>query len=108
MSKRTIAVPIAIVVVGAALYFSAQYAVETFISDAATRLAYQIRNEAAVLERSGERVRTFTHQPRTWPEGISGDFVDVPEDLAVSHRTGEATRVTMHVENGRILVSALE
>jgi hypothetical protein len=62
------------------MYLLAQYGVETFISDAATRLAYQIRDEAAGLRRSGLAIRTFEHWPKSWPEGISGDYrVEITE-----------------------------
>jgi hypothetical protein len=47
---------------------------ETFISDSATRLASQIRDEAAALRRSGEKTRTFAHHPRAWPDGLTGDY----------------------------------
>lgn len=47
---------------------------EVFVSDSATRLAYQIRDEAAALRRSGEKTRTFTHVPKSWPDGPSGDY----------------------------------
>ncbi len=47
---------------------------EALVSDSATRLAYQIRDEAAALHRSGEKTRTFAHYPRAWPDGPSGDY----------------------------------
>ncbi|HEX2861798.1 MAG TPA: hypothetical protein VHN79_09160 [Lacunisphaera sp.] len=56
---------------------------EVFVSDSATRLAYQIRDEAAALRRSGEKSRTFSHRPKAWPDGPPGDyrieFVGPPE-----------------------------
>jgi hypothetical protein len=56
---------------------------EVFVSDSATRLAYQIRDEAAALKRSGEKTRTFAHLPKSWPDGPAGDyrieFVGPPE-----------------------------
>jgi len=56
---------------------------EVFVSDSATRLAYQIRDEAAALRRSGEKTRTFEHRPKAWPDGPDGDyrieFVGPPE-----------------------------
>lgn len=48
--------------------------IEQLVSDSATRLAYQIRDEAAALRRSGEVTRTFTHQPKAWPDGLAGDY----------------------------------
>jgi hypothetical protein len=47
---------------------------EVFVSDSATRLAYQIRDEAAALRRSGETKRTFEHRPVAWPDGLEGDY----------------------------------
>ncbi len=56
---------------------------EAFVSDSATRLAYQIRDEAAALRSSGENTRTFEHRPKSWPDGPDGDyrieFVGPPE-----------------------------
>jgi hypothetical protein len=56
---------------------------ETFVSDSATRLAYQIRDEAAALRRSGAKTSTFEHRPKAWPDGPAGDyrieFVGPPE-----------------------------
>jgi hypothetical protein len=47
---------------------------EVFVSDSATRLAYQIRDEATALRRSGETTRTFVHRPKAWPDGLTGDY----------------------------------
>lgn len=47
---------------------------EVFVSDSATRLAYQIRDEAAALRAAGEKTRTFTHRPKSWPDGLTGDY----------------------------------
>ena len=55
-------------------YLVAEYGFETLFSDAATRLAYQIRDEAAELRHSGESTRTFVHKPWAWPDGITGDY----------------------------------
>ena len=79
LSTRIQRIPVPVLVVGAvilsgAMYMLAQYAIETFVSDAATRLAYQLRDEAAALKRSGETIRTFEHRPKAWPEGISGAY----------------------------------
>jgi hypothetical protein len=119
---------------------------ERFVSDAATRLAYQIRDEAAALRSSGAATRTFTHMPATWPDGISGDYrieivetrtsprpghrsigvarnlteptwyatsyhlnyVDVPQDVKVSHRRGEPTQVTLELKDGKVLLTRLD
>jgi len=47
---------------------------ERLVSDSATRLAYQIRDEAKTLLASGEATRTFEHAPATWPDGLDGDY----------------------------------
>jgi len=47
---------------------------EVFISDSATRFAYQLRDEAAALRHSGEKTRTFEHRPKSWPDGPAGDY----------------------------------
>jgi hypothetical protein len=128
-----------------AMYLLVQYGFKTLISDAATRLAYQIRDEAAGLRRSGAATRTFEHRPTAWPDGVSGDyrieitetatsprpghrsigvarnltgqtwyatsyhlnFVVVPKDLVVSHRTGEPTIVTLEMRDGQVLLTGL-
>ncbi|MES1166757.1 MAG: hypothetical protein ABUL68_02030 [Pseudomonadota bacterium] len=62
---------------------------EVFVSDSATRLAYQIRDEAAALRRSGETTRTFAHRPKSWPDGPDGDYrIEFigPADLADGRR----------------------
>ena len=74
MNKKTFLILLAFVLLSGALYLLVQYGFETFISDAATRLAYQIRDEAAALRRSGRITRTFEHRPKSWPEGIGGDY----------------------------------
>ena len=47
---------------------------EAVFSDAATRLAFQIRDEAVALKRSGQTVRTFEHRPWGWPLGVTADY----------------------------------
>lgn len=42
------------------------------LTDAATRLAYDIEREAGRLRTSGEASRTFDHRPRSSPAGCSG------------------------------------
>jgi hypothetical protein len=143
---KKILLAVAVVVLAAAAYTLAQYAIETLVSDAATRLAYQIRDEAAALKRSGQATRTFEHAPRAWPEGISGpyrieitetrtsprpghrsigvarsltgptrsatsyhlNFVEVPKDVVVAHQAGEATRVTLELKDGKVLLTDLK
>jgi hypothetical protein len=71
---KVLLILLGIVLLSGAMYLLAQYGFETLLSDAATRLAYQIRDEAAELRRSGKVTRTFEHRPRGWPEGIKGDY----------------------------------
>ncbi len=47
---------------------------ERVVSDSATRLAFQLRDEAAALRRSGKKSRTFEHRPKAWPDGPDGDY----------------------------------
>ncbi|HEY5552145.1 MAG TPA: hypothetical protein VIK52_09660 [Opitutaceae bacterium] len=49
-------------------------AVERVVSDSATRLAHEIRDEAKALRRSNETLRTFSHAPKAWPDGLEGDY----------------------------------
>jgi hypothetical protein len=72
--KKIVLILLGFVLLSGAMYLLAQYGIETFISDAATRLAYEIRDEAQALRRSGAAARTFEHRPKSWPEGISGDY----------------------------------
>ena len=140
--KRLLAVAVLLPVLGVL----GLYALEQVTGDAATRLAFQIRNQSLLLELSGESTRTFAHRPWSWPEGVSGDyridvkegprpsypgqrsigvarnwtetswyrtsyhmnFVQVPEDLSVSHRKGEITMVTLDNRDGQILLKRLE
>jgi hypothetical protein len=119
---------------------------ERLVSDAATRLAYQIRDEAAALRQSGQPSHTFAHHPVSWPEGVSGDYrieivetktsprpghrsigvarnltertwyatsyhlnyVEVPQDVTVSHRKGEPTMVTLEMKEGKVLLTRLQ
>lgn len=46
-----------------------------FMTDAATRLAYQIESEAKALRGSKETTRTFAHKPKSSPEGVTGAYV---------------------------------
>ncbi|MEW6320370.1 MAG: hypothetical protein AB1635_04705 [Acidobacteriota bacterium] len=72
----------------ATLIVAGPWIVETFVSDAATRLAYQIRDEAAALRVSGETRRVFTHHPRAWPDGVSGDYRIEIRETRTSPRPG--------------------
>ena len=70
------------------MYLLAQYGIETFISDAATRLAYKIRDEAAALRRTGQSARIFEHMPEALPEGIKGDYRIEITETSTSPRSG--------------------
>ena len=74
MSKKAIFILLGFAFLSGAMYLLAQYGIETFISDAATRLAYEIRDEAAALRRSGAPKHTFEHRPKAWPDGVAGDY----------------------------------
>ena len=50
------------------------YTLEYLTSDAATRLAFQIRNQSLLLTMSNQTTRTFTHSPASWPNGVSNDY----------------------------------
>src|SRR4051812_37963620 len=50
------------------------FAFEYLTSDAATRLAFQLRNQSFLLRMSGRPARTFTHSPASWPNGVSADY----------------------------------
>lgn len=50
------------------------YTLEFLTSDAATRLAFQIRNQSFLLRMLGQSTRTFTHSPVSWPNGVSSDY----------------------------------
>lgn len=145
MNKKALLILLALVLLSGAVYLLLKYGIETFISDTATRLAYRIRDEAA-LRRSGAATRTFEHRPKSWPEGVSGDyrieiietktaprpghrsigaarnltertwyatsyhlnFVEVPQDLIMSHRKGEPTRVTLVLKDDKVLLTGLQ
>jgi hypothetical protein len=50
------------------------YTLEYLTSDAATRLAFQIRNQSLLLRMSSQPARTFRHSPASWPSGVSSDY----------------------------------
>jgi hypothetical protein len=87
-NKKAILILLITVLLSGAMYLLAQYGIETFISDAATRLAYQIRDEAADLRRSGQSMRTFEHLPKAWPEGVKGDYRIEITETRTSPRPG--------------------
>ena len=97
--RKAILILLAFALLSGATYLLIRYGFETFISDAATRLAYQIRDEAAALNRSGASSRTFEHLPRPWPEGVSGDYrieiIETPNSPRPGHRSiGVARNLT--------------
>jgi hypothetical protein len=65
---------LALVLVLPFLAVGGPYALEYLTSDAATRLAFQIRNQSFLLRMSGQPARTFTHSPASWPSGVSNDY----------------------------------
>ena len=98
---KKVLLALAVVLVVGIMYALAQYGIETLVSDAATRLAYQIRDEAASLKRSDQALRTFEHAPHL-------NFVEVPKDVVVSHQAGEATRVTLELKEGKVFLTDLK
>jgi len=99
-----------------------------FMTDAATRIAYDLEREAAALRRSGEATRTFTHKPKASPEGITGpytvrlgralsiskyhtsyhsNFVEVPKMLVVRKGDGEAFQIVLTRVGDSIQVTEL-
>jgi hypothetical protein len=87
-NKKALLILLGAALLSGAMYLLAQYGFETFISDAATRLAYEIRDEAAGLRRSGAATRTFEHRPKAWPDGISGDYRIEIAETKTSPRPG--------------------
>jgi hypothetical protein len=99
-----------------------------FMTDAATRIAYDLEREAAALRRSGETTRTFTHKPKASPEGITGpytvrlgralsiskyhtsyhsNFVEVPKALVVRKGEGEVFQIVLTRVGDSIQVTEL-
>jgi hypothetical protein len=72
--KKAFFILLGAVLLSGALFLLIRYGFEALFSDAATRLAYQIRDEAAALRRAGGPVRVFEHWPRSAPDGIRGDY----------------------------------
>lgn len=144
MGRMTVKI-VALVALLVLVSLFARSGIEFLVSDAATRLAHDIRDQAMKLRVSGSTIRTFEHHPRPWPKGLSGDyrieivetpaspkpghrsigiartttgsarystsyhlnFVSVPQDLIVTHRSGEPTRVTLELRKGRVEITAL-
>ena len=107
----------------------------TVMTDAATRLAFDIRDHAVELNRSDASSITFLHQPIANPEGCAAaytitiaprgsigvhcdgrgygttyhrKFTDTERALSASHSAGEATKVTLRKTAGGIRIEALE
>jgi hypothetical protein len=75
------------------------YLLETLFTDAATRLAYDIRDQTIILRLSKQTTRVFAHRPRRWPEGLSGAYrIEITEDRTIpwpGHRSiGVARNLT--------------
>lgn len=47
------------------------------LTDASTRLAYDIRSAALELESSDLEKLEIEHKPKSWPSGVDGDFTIV-------------------------------
>ena len=62
-----------VLAVGVALALN-QSGCGALMTDAATRLAFQIEDEVEAMRKSGETKRTFEHIPARWPEGIADDY----------------------------------
>lgn len=95
------------------------------ITDASTRLAYDIRDAALKLESSQESEIEITHAPLAWPDGIDSDyrvliqttesttkpsgsmaignsatsyhrrFVSVPKTLYITKKKGESIKILL-------------
>lgn len=74
MNNKILFILLDAVLLSGAMHLLARFGFETFISDAATRLVCQVRDESADLRRSGAATRTFEHRPRSWPDGIARDY----------------------------------
>jgi len=68
--KRLFAALLALPVLAVVGFLTLEY----LTSDAATRLAFQIRNQSFLLRMSSQPARTFTHSPASWPNGVSSDY----------------------------------
>ena len=66
-----------------------------FMTDAATRIAYDLEREAAALRRSGEATRTFTHKPKASPEGRAGAAQEGEPPSAFGMTRGGAAGATL-------------
>jgi hypothetical protein len=105
------------------------------MTDAATRLAFDIRDHAEELERSDASSITFLHHPIASPEGCAGaytitiapagslgvhcdghaygttshrKFADADRALTVSHRAGEAAKIILRKTEAGIRIDMLE
>jgi hypothetical protein len=58
------------------------------ITDAATRLAEDLVENAAVLEQEGGAERRFSHQPRSWPSGCEADYTVMLQESPQHPRSG--------------------
>jgi hypothetical protein len=72
--KKYVLLVVSLVVLTVAGLLVGKFVLETFLSDAATRLSFEIRDEALMLRLSGKTPRVFRHTPHRWPEGVSGAY----------------------------------
>ena len=63
------------------------------LTDAATRLGNDVVENAASLRAESRSERTFTHRPRSWPEGCSADYSVTFEESLHHPASGGALRV---------------
>ena len=47
---------------------------DSFLTDAATRLAYDLEARARSLRAKSATELVFDHKPKSWPEGCKGDY----------------------------------
>ncbi len=101
-----------------------------FMTDAATRLAYDLEREANALRKSGDSARVFTHTPKKSPAGITGpytvrlvtrgtiqigkyhttyhlNFVEVPKTLRIQKADGEGFVVVLTRAGDTVQVAEL-
>ena len=62
-------------------------------TDAATRLGNEVVQNAASLRAESRSERTFTHRPRSWPEGCNADYSVTFEESLHHPASGGALRV---------------
>jgi hypothetical protein len=68
--KRLFAVLLAFLVLAVVGFFTLEF----LTGDAATRLAFDVRNQTFLMRMLGQSTRTFAHSPASWPNGVSNDY----------------------------------